>query len=77
MGWVPVFFPFRDFDSGLASVVATGCTVAIGRSPFNSWCLGLPVVNNRRRSEMTRLTIAAVMLLGFAATVYAACPLCP
>ena len=26
---------------------------------------------------MTRITIATAMLLGFAATVYAACPLCP
>ena len=26
---------------------------------------------------ITRITIATAMLLGFAATVYAACPFCP
>jgi hypothetical protein len=77
MDWVLIFLPFRGFNSGLASVVATDCKVEIDRSPFNSRCLGLSIENDRRRSKMTRLTIAAVMLFGFAATVYAACPLCP
>ena len=39
------------------------------------------VAGGSRKQEnetmMTRITIATAMLLGFAATVYAACPLCP
>lgn len=67
-----------SLENELATVVATDPTVRPVRSPSGRSGTQDSHANRKRRSTMlARLMIVAAMLLGFAATVYAACPLCP